>query len=329
MIKILQIGLGPLGIKINKYIDEKESMETVAAVDIDPKLFNSNLGHLCNSSNTNILIKNNLAEINNINDIDVVVLATSSSIKSIVPQILEILDYGLPIVSTCEELFFSWDTNFDLSTELDHKAKEKKVAVVATGVNPGFLMDTLPTLLTSVCRKVDHIQVNRIQDAIIRRIPFQQKIGAGLTLEQFEEKKLLGTLRHVGLTESIQFIANAIGWELDQIEDNISPIIATQDISTDALIISKGNAMGVRQIGIGSDQGIEKIKLNFEAAVGLGSSYDQVIISGDPNINSKIEGGINGDIATCSIVLNTIPNLLNASPGLKTMKDLGIISFTI
>jgi len=76
-----------------------------------------------------------------------------------------------------------------------------------------------------------------------------------------------------------------------------------------------------------SYKGEERIKLIFEAAVGTGVSYDEVKISGTPNIYSKIEGGVHGDIATCSIVLNTIPKILSASPGLKTMADLPIVTY--
>ena len=85
--------------------------------------------------------------------------------------------------------------------------------------------------------------------------------------------------------------------------------------------------MGVRQEGRAFYGGEEKIKLIFEAAVGSGTSFDEIKICGTPDIHSRIEGGVNGDIATCSIVLNAIPNVLAASPGLKTMADLPIVSF--
>jgi len=328
MINILQIGLGPLGIKTHQYIAEKKSMQTVAAVDINPALHGKDLGTLANLRENKIPISNSIAAVPNLDQVDVVVLTTSSSIASIGPQIQEILEYKLPIVTTCEELSYPWKQDAAVSRAIDEKAKEKNVAVVATGVNPGFLMDTLPTMLTGVCKSVEHVQVRRIQDAQTRRIPFQKKIGAGLSLDQFEEKKQNQTLRHVGLTESMQFIADALDWKIDSTEDVISPIVAEENINTEAMTINKGEAMGVRQIGRATFQGKERIKLVFEAAVGTGVSYDEVKITGQPNIHSRIEGGVHGDIATCSIVLNTIPSILNASPGLKTMKDISLVSFT-
>ena len=110
-------------------------------------------------------------------------------------------------------------------------AKKAKVAVLGTGVNPGFVMDALPITLTGVCERVEALRVDRIQDARIRRLPFQQKIGAGLTREQFQKKVDDGSVRHVGLAESVSMIADALGWKLDKITDEIQPKIAAETVA--------------------------------------------------------------------------------------------------
>jgi len=152
-------------------------------------------------------------------------------------------------------------------------------------------------------------------------------IGAGLDLAAFEAKKQAGTLRHVGLTESMQLIANRMGWQLDKTEDIIEPIIAQEIIHTDALSIKKGDALGVMQTGRAYVGDELKISLQFKAAIGVPESFDEVSIKGTPNINSKIAGGVNGDIATCAIVINTIPQILRSTPGLKTMADIPLVAY--
>lgn len=326
-IKVLQIGLGPLGILIGQHIADKESLETAAAVDINPELEGKDFGAMVSQKDSGVKIKKHIDDIDDIALIDIVILTTSSSLKAISSQINDILDYNIPIVSTCEELSYPWKTDFKIASQINQKAKEKRVAVLSTGVNPGFLMDTLPSVLTGVCKELEHIQVNRIQDARTRRLPFQKKIGAGLILEEFEMKKTDGSLRHVGLTESMHFIAETVGFDFDMTEDIISPIIAEEEIVTEHMTIPKGDAMGVRQVGRAMYKGEEKIKLVFEAAVGLGDSYEEVIIKGNPNIHSRIDGGVHGDVATCSIVLNAIPNVMKANPGLRTMRDVGIVGY--
>ena len=100
-------------------------------------------------------------------------------------------------------------------------------------------MDALPITLTGVCERVDALRIDRVQDARIRRLPFQQKIGAGLTREQFQRKVDEGSVRHVGLAESVSMIADALGWKLDKITDEIRPRIATQTVASEYLAVDR------------------------------------------------------------------------------------------
>jgi 4-hydroxy-tetrahydrodipicolinate reductase len=223
-------------------------------------------------------------------------------------------------------MFYPWDNSKEWSETIDRAAKDKKVAVLGTGVNPGFLMDALPSMLTGVCNQVERVEVRRYQNAQFRRIPFQKKIGAGLSLEEFEKRKNEGSLRHVGLTESMYFLASQLGWTLDKTEDKIEPVIADRMIQTEAMTLISGQAAGVRQIGKGWVDGVEKIKLTFQASVGEPDSYDEIEIFGTPHIRSRIMGGVHGDIATCSIILNACRSILKATPGLRTMADIPMIT---
>lgn len=326
-INILQIGIGPLGVKIAQFIEGRAGLKTIAAVDKSADLIGRDLGEVCGSTKTGIVIKSNIAEAIKKKKPDVAVLTTVSDMKRIVPQIEEILAHGIPVVSTCEELSFPWKTAPKLAKRLDEAAKKTGVAVLGTGVNPGYLMDALPVFLTAVCQDVRSVTVSRFQNAQYRRIPFQKKIGAGLSLEAFQLKIEDGSLRHVGLTESIHLIASRMGWQLDRTEDLISPVVAKQKVETPAMAIPKGHATGVRQEGNGYVNGDAKIRLIFQATVGEKESYDEVVIEGTPGIRSKIEGGVNGDVATCAITLNAIPQLLRSTPGLKTMVDVAPVSF--
>ena len=241
----------------------------------------------------------------------------------ITPLVEKVVSLGIPVVTTCEELLHPWETAPVLAQGIDSAAMEAGVAVLATGVNPGFLMDSLPAFLTSVCSHVDRIEVDRYQDASKRRIPFQRKIGAGLSIDEFESRKEEGSLRHVGLTESMDFIAAQLGWKLDRREDVISPVVAESVFQVAGKEFPAGIATGVRQVGSGYIGETEKIRLVFQAAVGEPESYDEVRIHGEPNITSRIAGGVHGDIATCAIVLNAIKTVLKARPGLRTMADVG------
>ena len=258
---------------------------------------------------------------------DVAVLCTGSSLKQVMPQFEEILKHRVPIVTTAEEAAYPVPRNRRLARRLDESARKARVAVLGTGVNPGFVMDALPIALTAVCERVDRVEVHRVQDARSRRLPFQQKIGAGLTTEQFERGVKAGTLGHVGFLESIQMIAGALGWTLDRVTDDIQPKLAQHPLESDLLTVDPGYVCGIVQDASGYVKGEPRIALHLEAYLGAPASYDSVLIEGSPRISSRIEGGVHGDIATASIAVNSIPAVLAAAPGFRTMRDMRLPSF--
>jgi 2,4-diaminopentanoate dehydrogenase len=326
-IRVLQIGMGPLGRKVTQFASARNGMRVVAAVDKDPSLLGKSLAELCSVHGVDVAITDSLKEAVKRGRPDAVLLTTVSDMERIAEQLEEILALGLPVVSTCEELSYPWETSPELAAQVDRLARRAKVAVLGTGVNPGYLMDTLPIALTAACQRVDSITVSRVQDAQWRRLPFQKKIGAGLTLAEFEKRRAEGTLRHVGLKESMHMIASRMGWKLDRTEEELSPIVATWKIKSPALTVLRGQAAGVQQIGRGWAGNVKRITLLFRASVGEPNPADTVQIAGEPNVVSTIEGGLNGDVATCAIALNAIRTVLDAKPGLRTMADVPLVSW--
>ena len=327
IIKIVQVGLGPLGQKVVSYAMQRNGIEIVAAVDPAPDKAGRKLSEVCSlDKDPGINISPNIGLAIKDNKPDVALLTTVSSFKKIVPQVEEIAKHGVDIISTCEELSFPWNTEPELSKELDEIGKKYNVSILGTGVNPGFMMDFLPVALTGICQEVKSVKVSRIQDASFRRVPFQKKIGAGLTPDEFEQRKEAGTLRHVGLTESMHMIAYSLGWKLTRTENIISPIIAESEITTEGITIKAGLALGVEQIGRGCLDGKEVITLIFRASIGEKDHRDTIEIKGIPDVTSTIPGGINGDIATCAITINAIQSVMKTSPGLKTMIDIPAVS---
>jgi 4-hydroxy-tetrahydrodipicolinate reductase len=232
--------------------------------------------------------------------------------------------YGVNVVSTTEELAYPFATQPKLAAQIDRVAKAHKATILATGVNPGFLMDSWVLFMTAVCQEVRQVKAVRIQDARPRRLPFQKKIGAGCTPQEFQKLVEAGTLRHVGLTESISMIAAGLGWKLDDITESIEPVIAKKRVESQYIVVEPGQAAGVRQVGRGRRGSEEVITLEFEASLGTPESYDAIHIAGNPNMEVVVKGGTHGDIATAAIVMNVARRVVEARPGLLTMKDLPI-----
>lgn len=320
-LRVIQMGLGPIGQRLVQYLAQRPFVELVGAIDIDPQKTGVDAGLLSGTSELGVPVIADPAQGLQL-DAQVVILTTGSSLVHILPQLEACLRAGKSVVSTCEELAYPFADHPDLSSRLDDLARQQGVAVLGTGVNPGFLMDALPLFLSSACQQVSSVEVQRHQDAAIRRLPFQRKIGAGLSQEEFASQYQAGQIRHVGFTQSIRLIAGAFGWQLDQVYESVEPVVALRPTASSFIEVAIGQCAGLRQVGRGSSKGRTLITLELEAYLGHPNPQDRVIIHGQPKLTSTIEGGVDGDIATCAMVLNALQSLQQARPGLRTMADI-------
>ena len=324
----MHVGLGPIGAAIVRQVAERKGFRIVGGIDIDPAKVGRDLGEVAGVGRAlKVKVSDDAKKAIKSGKPDVVVLCTSSSLRKVMPQIEQILKLKVPIVSTTEELAYPTRANLKYARAVHQMAKKAGAAVLGTGVNPGFVMDALPIMFTGVCERVEAIHVDRIQDARVRRLPFQQKIGAGLTQDQFKRGVDNGTLRHVGFTESIYMIAGALGWKLERVTDEITPKMADQPVASELLAVDPGYVSGIVQDGVGYVKGDPRIRLHMEAYLGAPESYDSVLIEGSPRIYSKIDGGVHGDIATASMTVNSIPAVMKAAPGFKTMREMQLPSY--
>ena len=322
-ISVMFYGLGPIGAAVARQVATRKGFKVAGGIDVDPAKAGQDLGEVIGlGRKLKVRVSDDARGAIKRAKPDIVVLCTSSSLKKVMPQIETVLKAKIPIVSTTEELSYPVGKNRALARKIDGLARKAKVAVLGTGVNPGFVMDALPIALTGICERVESIRIDRIQDARVRRLPFQQKIGSGLTTDQFQKKVEDQSVRHVGLAESVTMIAEAFGWKLDKVTDEIKPKIADQTVESEFLAVDPGYVCGIVQDGIGWKDGKPIITLHMEAYLGAPESFDSVAIEGNPRITQKIAGGVHGDVATASITVNSIPKVLTAPPGLRTMRDM-------
>ena len=257
------------------------------------------------------MLLNCIGDFNDWDEVDCAVVTTQSSVADCLPTFKDLLLRGQSIVSTCEELSWPWLRHREAADMLHALALEHGGRLLGTGVNPGFLMDSFPLVVARAARRVDTVKVYRIQDATSRRIPFQKKIGAGLDRMTFQSRIDDGSLRHVGLGESIHFLGHYLGLRFDRWTESIEPV------EGDAGLMS-----GVRQVGRAFSGGECVIELFFQAAVGQENPHDRVVLEGDPPLDVTWKGGVHGDIATSATVINVIKPLLAAPPGLHTMASI-------
>jgi hypothetical protein len=325
-IRIIQYGLGPIGSAVARHVVERTGLELVGGVDIDPAKVGRDTGEVIGLGRPlGFGVAKDLSRVLARTKGDVVLHTTSSYFDLFKDQIIEILEAGLNVVSTAEELSFPWLAHPQEAVEIDVAAKRAGKTVLGTGVNPGFIMDALPLFLTAICQQVDHIQVTRVINASTRRGPFQAKIGSGLSVEEFNARMAAGRMGHVGLPESVGMVFHTLGRELARYESGVEPIVADQLVKTEHFEVQPGQVRGLKQVARGYAKEGEFMTLTFIAALAAGEDGDTVKIAGRPDLEVNLKG-TNGDIATVAIAVNAVRRVMEAAPGLFTMRDLPIVT---
>ena len=306
--RVIVFGLGPIGIGIAQAALER-GHRIIGAVDADRQKAGRPLSDLVPGADRTPI--DLTAERFLRGGADVVLHSTQSRLAQVVPQLVPLLEAGLNVISTCEELAYPWYHHPAEAGHLDRIAKAHGVRVIGLGVNPGFVMDALPVMLTAPCRVVRRISVERIVDVGLRRLPLQRKVGVGMTVEAFARGVADGSMGHVGLPQSVAMIAAAMGWTLDGIEESIEPEVDGERA-----------VRGLHQICRGLRGGEAVVTLDLTMATGVARPRDVIRIDGVPAFEMAIDGGIHGDVATWSIAVNAIPAVLAATPGLRVATDL-------
>jgi 4-hydroxy-tetrahydrodipicolinate reductase len=250
---------------------------------------------------------------------DVALVTTLSDLDKVTPVCVELLRRGVHVVSTCEEMAYPFRTQPELSSKLHEAAVAGGVVCLGTGINPGYVLDVLPVFLTGPLDMVDRVRAFRVVDAGKRRGPLQRKVGAGLTIAEFEAKVRAGGFGHRGFMESLHMICDALGVETSGASTFIRPVISEVDIATEHVSVKAGQVAGIHQ-GAEDRDGI--VVLDLKMYVGAKNPSDRVEIDGSPAIKMEVAGGYHGDVATCAITLNAVHALEHVKPGLRSMLDM-------
>ncbi len=327
-LRIVQYGLGPIGQETARTVLAKDdaAMTLVGAVDIDPDKVGRDVAEVIGDgvAQTGLSVSDNAGAVLSDAEPDVVLHTTTSFLDGVTDQLVQCVRAGAHVVSSTEELSYPHDRRPEAAERLDRVANEENVVVVGTGVNPGYAMDTLPLTATGVCTDVRALRVERVVDAGERRHPLQDKVGAGLSAEAFEEKKASGTFGHIGLRESLVMVADELGWPIDEVEEELQPVRADTAVDTGYRQVEAGEVAGIHHTAAGVIGAERPLTLDLKMYVGAESSYDAVKVDGEPPMDLRVRGGIFGDTATVGMLVNTAPLAAGARPGVKTMADLPV-----
>ena len=324
-LKVAVAGLGPLGQAVARLVLQTPGLKLAAAADPGARQAGQDLGLLLGlPRRIGVKVDGDPQHWLRKTRADVAFVCTSPLLKDVRPLIEALAGCRTHVLTSCEELAFPLAGQANAFREIDRLARAKKVGVLATGLNPGFAMDALALALTGPCARVRRVAVTRVVDAG-GKLAAQRRVGAGLNLAQFRRALTEGTIRHVGLQQSAQMIAAALGWKLERLDETVEPAIAPRDLDTEYLRIAAGAVAGLKQCVRGYRGSELAISLDLQVYVGAESPRDHVLVDGDPPVDATIAGGLGSELSTAALLVNSLPRVLAAAPGLLSAKDLPLV----
>ena len=329
-IKIAIWGFGAMGAGMAKMLSRKTGVDIAAVCDLHPDRVGKSVGEILNTEKwTDVIIESDIEKALSDRKIDLCLLATDSFTKGAFPKMTVIMEKGINVITTAEEMAYPRAKEPELARELDEIAKANGVTVLGTGINPGMIMDFLVVCLTGCMEEVTHIEAKRVNSLSPFGVTVMEEQGVGITLNEFNkrvaEDKLAG---HVGFNESINMIADAIGWKVDRFEQQMKPILTTVDRKSPYGFAGAGNLAGINMTGQGYIDGEVKIDMihpqQIEPEMEGTHTGDYITLRGTPPVNMAITPEVDGGVGTIAMCVNMIPHVINAKPGLKTMIDLPV-----
>ena len=331
-IRVAIWGFGAMGGGIAKVLLEKTGVEITGVCDLHPQRVGKSIYALLGAERgdrPDVLVTDDIDAALPERGADVCIVATDSFTRDVYPKLLRVLQRGVNVISTAEEMSYPFAKEPLLAKEIDRVARENGVTALGTGINPGLMMDLLAICLTGCMTNVDKVTCKRVNSLSPFGPLVMQEQGVGLTLRAFEEgvrnEEIAG---HVGFAESIGMISKALGWKLDYFDQQMEPILTNVDRKSPYGFAKKGNVAGVNMTGQGYVDGEVKIDMihpqQIEPELGGTHTGDYITLEGTPPVNMTIQPEVNGGIGTIAMCVNMIPHVINARAGLKTMIDLPV-----
>jgi len=329
-VRVLVLGTGQMGSGIARLVLERPGLELAGAFGRRRERAGMDLGRAIGlERDLGIPIRSDLEALIAETRPHVAIQATCSRLADATAEIAALVRGGVHVVSIAEELAFPAAASPAGAAALHRLAADHGVAVVGTGINPGFVLDLLVVALTGVCLDVRAITARRVNDLSPYGPSVLATQGVGRTPEAFRQGLADGTVvGHFGFPQSLHMIAAALGWEIERIEERREPIVSRVQRETPFVRVEPGEVAGCLHTAVAYRAGAPVITLVHPQQIhphleGV-ETGDVIEITGTPGVRLAGSPEIPGGLGTEALAVNMIPRVLAAAPGLHSMADLPV-----
>ena len=346
-VKVVQFGTGKMAKYTMRYVYEKGG-EVVGAIDVNPAVIGKDIGEIIGCENKNVKVtsfEDAEAMLKEVKP-DICVVETMSLTKDLEDPFMLCAKLGINAISTCEEAFFPWNSNPNLTKKIDELAKQTGCTITGSGYQDIY-WGQLITSIAGSTQKITKIKGSTSYNVEDYGIALANAHGAGLTLDEFDKQvAIVDKISDEERNKIIQsgdylpsYMWNTNGWLCEKLGLTIKsqtqvtvPTTNKEDIysSTLGMTVKAGDATGMSAVvTTETEEGIT-IESECIGKVYSKEDYDknEWTVYGEPNTTITVARPSTVEL-TCATIVNRIPDVINAEPGYVTTDKLGDLQFKL
>lgn len=343
--KIVQYGCGKMSKYTMRYVMEK-GYEIVGAVDINPNLIGKDISEIigCEETGVKITAIDQAEELMKNVKPDACIITTMSLIKDLEDALMLCSKLGINAITTCEEAFYPMASNPGLTQKIDSLAKQNNCTITGSGYQDVFWGNLIYTL-AGATHKITKIKGSSSYNVEDYGIALAQVHGAGMTLEEFDEKVAaadkISTEERQKIIESgdytpsymwnvVPWLADKFGFTITSMAQKCVPIVAKEDIHSNTLNMDIKAGMATGMSAVVTAQTAEGVEIEAEC---IGKVYEPTevdkndwTIFGEPDTRVVITEPKTVEL-TCASIVNRIPDLIKAPAGYVPTSKMGELKY--
>jgi len=332
-IKVVQVGCGKMSKYTMRYVYEKGA-EIVGAVDINPDVIGKDISYVMGGDTKGVKINlvEDLKKVLEDTKPDIAIVTTMSLLNDLEDVLRICASCGVNAITTCEEAFFSSNSNPTLHKELDILAKANNCTITGCGYQDIF-WGNLISVIAGSTHRITKIKGSSSYNVEDYGIALAKAHGAGLTLEEFErdvaaadnisveERNALINNREFMpsyMWNTVGWLADKLGLTIESMSQKCVPITHDEDLHSDTLEMDIPAGLAIGMSAVVKAETKEGIILEAEC---IGKVYapdvvdrNEWTIIGEPDTNVVVSKPCTVEL-TCADIVNRIPDVINARPG--------------
>ena len=260
---------------------------------------------------------------------DVAVVCVSSYLTTMHEHFAVCLEHGVNVITTEEETVYPWTTAPELAAELDALAKANGVSLAASGAQDVFWLHLVGTLL-GASHTVESVEGRCSWNVNDFGPEVAEHVHVGNTGDAFERHVAEQGWPEFVARQNLEALVAGLGLSVASISSQVSPILADEPTFCESLnrMVQPGQMLGtVDTTDVETKEG-PRFKFAMEGRVYREGEADinEWRVQGEPELLLRNDR-VPTRFTTCSSVVNRIPDVIRAEPGLITLDRLGKPSY--